>query len=385
MINSKGFYLINKETSKIITNQLKQDFKINHGIKFPQKSKTVDIVEISNINNPGNTTSIVTFYDKNKKIAQRNIIENIQGQKIETQKNYKTLETSSVFDPSDPEEYRFLDVEGRKISSVTKIDGVYVSKQEEVQTHTQKPDGTHIVNISKIKASPMRFKNVELESQSMYEYSKEGKKGYTIQETGKGKFGFSMDRDDILFENMENTEALGKDKYLPVHLYSFKQFKKMAPTIARHPEHIPLMTEIKWYSMTPVDNRISYGYYDGSVHLNKKTLKDRFKVIKTAAHEKEHEHQRFASQRNTEEGQLYREAEKNYVQPEVNFAEYKKNLKEQKAREAGRLALRDYQESADNLKSQFPYAPNYQIGYSFKDENQNMSLRNLLDSLNLDN
>ena len=358
--NSVGHYLISRQTGIEISSKLK-------GIKYPQKAKTYDFVEIGHEFKPlTHNTQIITFRDKNGKIVQRNIINNKPNETIEVKKNYKYYSKTYIRNADDP--LNWLGVLGRKISSVTQKNGVYVSKSEEIQTHIKK-NSKPILTISKIESYSTGYPALERETQSLYEYGKGSRKGYSAQNyyrnNNSGLFKFSDYRED--FENMEN--ILKDDKYSMLYIYPLRQFKRVAPYVIESPLHTPPLTGIKWYSKYkhPEDKTISLGYYDGDVHLNRRSLITKSDVVRTTAHEKEHAYQRYERRKpieqHTEETKKNIEAYNNYVSADDDFEQYKANYNETKAREAGLLAIKEYKTSLDNLRSNFPYAPNYQFGY----------------------
>lgn len=396
--NSLGHCLITKETGIKITKDIKQEFKQLKGIKFPQKTTTYDIVEIGNdFKVLDNYTQIYTFRDKKGNIVQRNIINKTPEKIIETKRNYleRPVEvkyvsngnlTSSLFDKHM--------IYSRKITSVTKENKEYVYKSEEVQSWTKScTNNEPIVCITKNFAKPFR-NNMELEKQSAYEYTKQGKRGLKTTEYVRTKGGgIDLNGIEYIYENMKPIE---KDKYLPVAFYSFKQFKQMAPHIAQNPEHIPPFTYVHWYNR-PKTNLGSFN--EDTIKLNHKTLTTKPEVIATSAHEKEHAYQRdqriryriLEKLRNGEEAYYnfdkltpdnlamyekrtgrkfidseeealkYIEANKNYVQPEDNYNEYYRNYLEEKARDAEVPALSEFFENIKDIKFNFKYMSGSQL------------------------
>ncbi len=355
--NSAGHCLITKQTGIELTKKLK-------GIKYPQKAKSYDIVEIGHNFNPEEyNTKIITFRDKNGGILQRNITKKTPNETLETKKNYIKYKDTAIFEP---DSYNFLLVGGRKISSVTKKNGNFFAKTEEIQT-VPKIEAAPRVTISKIESFSTGYPAVEKENQSCYEYTKGSKKGYSLKnyiknnDAGLFKFGDF----EAVFENMDD---VSKDKNLPLYLYSVKEFKRIAPYIIENPKHTPPILSIKWYSKYPLtkDAGINYGFFNGQVNLNKSTLNTKEDIIQTVAHEKEHGYQRAEIQKpveqHNEETRRYIQATKNYVKPEENYEEYRRNYKEVKAREAGTLALNEYKDSLNELRQEFPYSPDYQFG-----------------------
>ncbi len=355
--NTNGHCLISKQSGIKLSSQLTK-------IKHPQRAKSYDIVEIGHNFNPKEfNTKIITFRDKNGKILQRNITKKTPDEVIETKKNYKEYSAAYIEDPTDV--FKDLKILGRKISSITKKNNKYFSKSEEIQTS---PADKHIVTISKIDTFSTGFSGVETENQSIYEYQKGNKKGYSIQNyirnnhSGIFKFGDFKTK----FENMYNSSM--NDKYDFLHIYPFKQFKRIAPYMIENPIHKPPFTTIKWYSKYshPDDETISFGFFNGKVNLNSRTLITKEDIVRTTAHEKEHAYQKMQRSKpideHTEEIKKNISAYNNYVPANKNYEEYRSNYNEIKAREAGELALKEYNTSLDDLKDEFMYAPNYQFG-----------------------
>lgn len=357
--NSKGSCLINKQIGLALTKRFE-------GIKHPQYAKSVDIVKIGHNFNPDkNNTEIITFRDKYGKIVQRNIIEKTEGDIVEIKKNYKTLPIGEVEDPSNF--MNILEVAGRKISSVIKKNGKYFSKIEEIQT-TPNSSSKPLVTISKIESFAGPYPQIEIENQSIYQYSKGLKKGYTVKDIARNNDAGLFTFGDLKcsFENMKD---ISNDKYFLLHLYPAKNFKRIAPHIVENPQHPVTGANIHWYNKkAPKEAKtVSLGYYNGTVNLNNREINSKEQVIRTTAHEKEHMYQRIemAKQKNEspEEIQKYIDATKNYIKPSDDFEKYSQNYKEIKANEAGELAVQDYFNSLNNLRSEFPYAPSYQFGY----------------------
>lgn len=337
-------------------------------LKAPAKAFHFDVVKISSPN--GENTDIYTFRGKRQKnkigdIIKRIFIKNNKEGKTVIEKNYIPFKKTEILDPMDDEEMRMLDVLGRKISSVIKKNGKYVEKSEVIQTKTKTSDGKTILHISKITTKPSKFRNIEDEFQSLYKYEKGCEpKGYSIIN--------SADAHDFKFKNMPN--EFKSDMYFPYHLYSFKRFKKSVPNIAENPKHKAPKVDILWYKDNFTDME---GFYDGSVHLNSKALNNRFSVVKSTAHEKEHAYQDNQVKKllnhkkvdNVADAKQYQKDFDNYVDSSVDFIKYKNQLIEQNAHIAGNNAENLYRTSSLNLKDEFPYAPDYLMGATLKDEN----------------
>lgn len=337
-------------------------------LRVPDKASCFDIVRI--LSKEGESTDIFTFRGKSKgnnvgDIIRRFFIKSNNEGRTVVERNYIPFKKTKILDPMDEEEMRMLNVFGRKISSVTKKNGKYVEKMEEIQTRTETPDGKPIVHISKIITKPNAHK--ETEWQSLYKYEKGVEpKGYSIIN------GTKSNKSEFEFRNMP--EDFKSDIYFPYHLYSFKRFKKSIPNIAENPNHKAPKVDVIWYKDNFADME---GFYDGSVHLNERALSNRYSVVKSAAHEKEHAYQDNQVQRmlkhkkvdNVNETKQYKKDFENYVDSSEDFFAYRNQLIEQNARRAGSAAENSYRESSFNLKEEFPYAPDYLIGPSLKDEN----------------
>lgn len=407
--NSKGDCLLNKQSAMSINSELKHKLKELYGITFPQKVKTFDSVEIGHNYTPkDNNTKILSFRDINGKLVQRNIIKTTPNSTTHTKKNYLEMPLSRVRIETD-DSFTSLGIKGRKISSVTKQDGRYVSKSEEIQTFC--PSGLDcepVVTISKTANRPF-LAGLECEQKSVFEYTKYGKKGFATNEYAKSK-GQGIDVNGIKYE-YTNMQSIENDRYLPLHFYSFSNFKRTAPHIVENPEHKPPNTFIEWYSKHP-DDTISYGscvhrgngsFYDikGNVRLNKKANTTNADIINTTAHEKEHayqqqqmEHKKVLDALKTKqstkyegkyytledvrvyeeqngrkfvdsetEADKYIRADEEYVSFKEDSSAYKRNYLEKMANVAAKNAEKEYQQSVKNLRSNFQYAPDYQIGH----------------------
>lgn len=327
------------------------------GIKIPNKAKTFDF---SKVLHDGEIIDILTFKNKDN-LVKRFIFE---GDTV-TERSYIPLKKSFVLWDE------FLKVTGRKISTIVKVNGEYAEKSEEIQTVTHRENENPVVHISKIQASPLPG-NIESESQSIYQYETgKPRRGYEICGYAKGRNGYVRLMNPLVnFENLtdEETKILKQSQYVPLHLYSFKQFKKIAPYCAAHPKHqgkIPLRP-IRWCK----DDAKNLGSYDGKIiRLNEKALLNRSDVINDAAHEREHVYQYYEASKyalgmqteNPEEAEKYYENFNNYINSEENGKDYLGQFIETKARLAGSLAQKEYEKSVENLRDIFPLAPVYLI------------------------
>ena len=379
----------------------------NGKVHAPKNALSYDLVKL--IKDNGEKVDIVTFRKKTSKnevgeIIRRYILKkSIRGLEI-VERNYKKIKDTIIEDPENPFSKTMLKVSGRKISSVTKFDNEFWEKSEEVQTVTQRKNNSNVVHIKKIM-NKMFGKGIEEETQSLYEYKKEApKKGYTIKTCLKSKLGYFNDifPPQYNFENFSNdlVEQFQKDPYFLLHLYSAKEFKKMAPTVASHPTHkLVFQPKIKWCSREKVNG--SWGH-DDNVYLNRKTLDNKLRLVNVAAHEKEHGFQEeqcvFSAIKQDEpyytlpismekyekfkqyvdEGGKYRiysqdivdEYWRNmqcYITAEEDLVGYSNQILERHANIAGALAEKDFEKSSRDLKEEFLYAPDYLVGVSIKD------------------
>lgn len=358
--NASGHCLITKQVGIKLTKRFK-------GFLYPQSAKTYDVVEIGHNFQPEKySTKIITFRDKKGKIIQRNITEKAENEITEVKKNYKEYPLTTIEHPLKLSEQ--LPVYGRKISSITKKNGQYHSKSEEVQTRT-KINNIPVITISKLESRPTKYSGVEYESQSLYEYCKGFKQGYSaenyIRNNHAGIFTFGEFK--LKIDNMDSQSINMDNKYFLLHLYTFKQFKRVAPYVIENFEHKPPLVTVKWYnkSVQPDDKTVSCGFYNGNVNLNNKVLTTKIDVVRTSAHEKEHAYQRLERnkpvEQHTEETKKNIEAFNNYTSSDKNFDEYENNYNEQQARKAGQIAMNDYELSLENFRYEFPFAPPYQI------------------------
>ncbi|MFI3299929.1 MAG: hypothetical protein R3Y28_00765 [Candidatus Gastranaerophilales bacterium] len=396
--NTLGDCLISKKTQQKVTDEIRKEMNLFQGIKFPQRVKEYDVVEIGHSFKPDEIkTKIITFRDEDGNIVQRNFNSNKTGPQMTTQRNYINQEKTFVLDPEDVDG-DFLDVTGRKIASVTKQDGVYAYKMEEIQTVATKSDGNKVVNVSHIESLPYGgIDNVEEEFQSMYEYQKGSKRGYAIGHSSRDKVMgidtiYDMEPEAITFDGVQDLRA---DRYLPTHLYSLKNFKRYAPSVVQNPKQPTGYISYKWYNKSNTTQHAYFSPSSGSVNLNNRKLSTKTDVVDVVAHEKEHAFQ-FGEMhwadiaRRVQDGEdvydcfghkitadrinqssvddaraeVFQSALDNYIKPETDLSAYHYNLLEIGARKAGRNAREEYIQSVENIRSEFPYAPSYQLGCS---------------------
>lgn len=367
-------------------------------ICVPHNTPVYDLVQISR--KDGSRIDILTFKDKAKKIVRRYFFEKTQNGERVTEQFFKKNKEAFINDPACYSNQ--LSVTGRKISSVTKLNGEYTGKTEEIQTVTHTSDG-NIVHISKIKENPIKISNKNLsdETVSLYEYSKfRPKKGYEISNIIKYRNGEPHKEitPNYKFEEFPEIAQIAYpiDRYFPLHLYSLKQFKKKAPYIASHPSHKTVFpVKIKWYN--EYDSTVSGRCLDeDKVYLNNRVINNKLDVINNSAHEKEHAYQHeqamwysdkeYKEERGAnsqydmfiddiEKARQYKFNFEHYTKPEEDLYDYKNQIVEKDARKAGYVAEKRYKQSAQNLKKDFPYAPDYLIGYSQEDKIKSDSLR----------
>ena len=367
-------------------------------VHIPQSAAVYDFVQISR--KDGAKIDVLTLKDKLGKVIKKYIVEKTNDTENVIEKFYKKLKESFVSSPDCLSER--LSVTGRKISTVKKSNGIYTGKSEEIQTITHTNKG-NILHISKVESSPIRVsnKNFSDETLSLYEYSKfRPKKGYKINNYIRYRNGehHREINPDFQFEGFSEFApiAFKIDRYFPLHLYSLKQFKKNAPYTASHPSHKMFVPgKIKWYN--EYGSTISGKCLNESdVYLNNRVIDNRLDVINNAAHEKEHAYQheqamwidmkerREARAGNFEydmyiddidKAKQYRFNFEHYTKPEEDISEYKKQVVERDANKAGYIAEKRYKQSSQNLKKEFPFAPDYLIGYSQEDKMKSDSLR----------
>lgn len=375
-------------------------------VKSPNKAVTYDLVKI--IKNNGEKVDIITFRDKAidsnlGKIIRRYIIKKERWGETFIERNYSEQKETTIFAPE--QKSNKLSVIGRLIKSVTKFNDEYFEKSIEMQTLTKRENLSPVLNISKLVSKPFGKAEIENETQSMFQYSKGiPKKGYEISSLLKSKLGFLNDVVEPVYKFIGFTEKQAeyfkKDDYFPLHLYSFEEFKKFAPTVATHPNHKTVMTfETFWFKE---NNTSRLGFFDGDINLNSDKLNTRFDVINTSAHEKEHAYQleqclfydlksgitkapAYVSDdlfqqyreyyisggkckiRDKQEVKLTKQDYENYVTSSMDEKLYKDQFVEMSARIAGSLAESNYKKSADAIKKEFPYAPDYMLGYTDSD------------------
>jgi len=375
-------------------------------VKLPNKAVSYDLVKVAKSN--GDKIDIITFRDKSidsklGKIIRRYIIKKDRWGETITERNYSEQKETTIADPE--QKSKKLSVIGRLIKTVTKFDDEYFEKSTEIQTVTKRENKTPVLNISKLVSKPYGKSEIENETQSMFQYSKDmPKKGYEISTLLKSKLGFFNDVVEPVYNFIgfteKQVEKFKQDIYFPLHLYSFEDFKKFAPTVATHPTHKIVMTfETFWFKDIKTTK---LGFFNGDINLNSDKLNTRFDVINTSAHEKEHAYQleqcifydlksgitkapAYVSDdlfqqyreyyisggkckiRDKQEVKLTKQDYENYVTTSDDKKLYQDQFVEIAARIAGGLSEADYRKSADAIKKEFPYAPDYMIGYTDSD------------------
>ena len=283
---------------------------------------------------------------------------------------------------------------GRKVSTIIKHAGKYIHKEEEIQSVTTKEDGSKIIHISKIIAQPTVIPKYQSETQAMYKFEKGvAPKGYIINGYFRNKNGidYSFFKPQIGFENFsdESKANFEDDAYLPLHLYSLKQFRQVAPNSIAPGKY--RTCDIKWKNFK---NLKLLGQFTGKEILLSKSLKDRLDIIVCATHEKEHLYQQDeinlldcferlgldesyklldALERGSgkdlektfENARIYREEARNYIDGREDVEGYLNQTIEKKAREAEDEEGLKFMVSGISLKKEFPYAPSYMIAADF--------------------
>ena len=377
-------------------------------IKAPHKAQSFDLVKILRDN--GEMVDVITYRAKAKEGSIGDILRRYFVHKTDNglkiiERNYKKLKEVFIDNPENPLYNDSLKVTGRRITSLTKINDEYIEKSEETQTLTHRENGSNVLHIKKILNKIFVPQLFEDEVQSLYEYRKDApKKGFNIHINLKNKMGFNLDvfKPKFIFQGFTKDliDKFKNDPYFLLHLYSDKDFRKMAPTVANHPTHkLIFEPKIKWYKGG--DIRGYWGHED-TIKLNKDKLTSKMKIINTSAHEKEHSYQEeqcmLLSIINNEEcnlepiNQKRFEKYKKYVkqggkfelQPRMiidkywydiqNYITHEEDLNkhldqtiERHARIAGALATRDYEKSSTNLKEEFLFAPDYLMGATIQD------------------
>ena len=367
-------------------------------VHIPQSAAAYDFVQISR--KDGAKIDVLTLKDKLGEVIKKYIVEQTNDTENVIEQFYKRLKESFVSSPDCLSDR--LSVTGRKISTVKKLNGIYTGKSEEIQTVTHTDEG-NIIHISKVTSSPVKVSNKNLsdETLSLYEYSKfRPKKGYKINNYIKYRNGepHREINPDYQFEGFSDVTPLmfQIDRYFPLHLYSLKQFKKNAPYVASHPSHKTVFpVKINWYN--EYGSTVSGKCFDeDKVFLNNKVINNKLDVINNSAHEKEHAYQHeqvmwysdkiFKEERgansqydmyidNIEKVKQYKFNFEHYTKPEEDLFDYKNQIVEKDARKAANVAEKRFKQSAQNLKKEFPYAPDYLIGYSQEDKAKSDSLR----------
>ncbi len=364
-------------------------------VKIPHKAKTFDFAKVSLAS--GVFVDILTFRKgsalKNKQgnILKQFVIRSDNNNTEVKEKSFKYFKETCVDEPNLDIESEFYPVLGRKISTVIKKNGNYKEKQEEIQAVTYRDNGqTPVLHISKIQSEPFGVDGIEYYNQSLFKYEKGAPvKGYKIEGSTVGRMGNLLERKylDYSFEGFtpEVEQNLKEDRYFPLHLYSFKHFKHIAPSMAVIDGH-ETANPCRWYKKQNSNER---GFYDGWVNLNARALDNRYDVIRSGAHENEHGYQhnladmyedmaknrhKFSAEK-LEEARKCWEGHNNYINSTVDIKGYFEQYVENQARIAGRMAEKEYRISVSMICDEFPYAPNYMLGASFIDDEKCESKR----------
>ena len=76
---------------------------------------------------------------------------------------------------------------------------------------------------------------------------------------------------------MTKVEKFKKDPYFLLHLYSDKEFRKMAPTIANHPTHTLIFpVKIHWFSKGDTTGNWTH---EDTINLNRSKHKSKINII----------------------------------------------------------------------------------------------------------
>lgn len=366
-------------------------------VKPHPKAKSYDLVKL--IAND-KKIDILTFRDESidgqpGKILRRYIFEKNRLGKLVTKKDYIDIKNSNK------------NITSRKVSTITTFDNEFWNKTEEIQVYNRDAEVHPSLFISKIKSRLWGKEKIEEESQSLFEYKKGfSKKGYEVNSIIRTKDSFLND----IIEPVYNfygfykniAKSFKKDPYFLLHLYSFKQFKKIAPFVAASPNRSPeLNFDIKWFSNNEKTEKL-YGFFNEKINLSKKFLNNRLQIINTSAHEKEHGYQleqaifyglkfnkplegivspqtllkycdyhidnKLGKIADKIEAKMFYDDFKNYISALDNEKVSSEQFVELCARVAGADAEEKYVKSAMALKMEFPFAPNYLIGFSNKDK-----------------
>lgn len=363
-------------------------------INVPKKANSFDYVKVLKGNK--STVDIITFYSKSKenkpaKILKRYFVTTGRLGKEIIERKYIRLKDVLSQEP--------MRIRGRKIITKRSFEGENLAKTVTLQTITDRKDDTPVLHISKVKTYDMGHEGVRKEEQSLFEYQNGMKpKGYKISSYFRTAHAFLNDIFEPVFRfvniSNEKQNLMKNDPFLPLHLYSMRDFKKVAPSVAVNPEHRPALPfSVKWFNY---NDDIS-GYCQDDIKLNHFNIKTRSEVVCTSAHENEHSYQKeqalfYAFKKgiknpkvelsdekiehyrnfwnsdypkkidSVEKAKLYYDEMSNYINPSKNLDEYKKQLVEQEAISASTKVLKEYLKSLSSLKEEFPYAPHYMIG-----------------------
>lgn len=349
--------------------------------KSPNKAKSFSFVRVM-VNDV--ETDVLTFSDKRGKALKKIFI----LEDFVKERTYIPLKDTIVSIGEG------LIATGRKISTIIKQDGKYVHKEEEIQAVTTKEDNSKVVHISKIITRPTVIPKTQSETQAMYKFEKGVEpKGFIINGYFRDQYGidYNFFKPQVGFENFSEASKANfeGDDYFPLHLYSYKQFKQVAPNSIAPSKY--RKCPIKWRKF---EHPKHLGQFTGTEILLNKKLKDRLDVIECAAHEKEHLYQQdeinllncFEKlgledsctllealeqgsgkklEETLENARIYREEAKNYIDGRDDVEGYLAQAIEKKAREAENEEGLKYMVSGIALKKEFPYAPSYMIAADF--------------------
>ncbi len=369
------------------------------------KAKVCDVVRLAC--DDGANLDIVTFrtrgsVDKKGTILRRFFVREKDGNELITERNYKKLKSTEICDPEDVE---IIEATGRKISTIRKFNGKFLDKSEETQSVANRIDRAPVVTIKKVSASLLE-KGVEQESQSLFQYKKGEKPyGFLVQNIVKDKFGFNKEKGEHIYSfsgiSKRVANSFKKDPFFLLHLYSKKEFKKVAPLVVQNPNHkLQVKPEIHWYDGGLDDS----GFCCGDVFLNKQIVVTKPQIVAVSVHEKEHSFQiqngllyllekgvdcfnfinikpEFIAKckkaflekgvrsvvSEAENKKIVRTFETHKSSVSLDFNEYKHQYVEYRAFQTEGVALNKYLKSVKNLDSKFPFAMNGMVNLSFEE------------------
>lgn len=342
------------------------------------KAKTADVVEIGKRENPEQKIRITTFRnDKNEIIEMVHEYEGIE--KPETHRLYRdllhygdiTLKGRLV------QIFENLDITGR-FKAWQKI----ATEKQYVKSSLETREKTH-VTIAKVSTDERTIKPIVHEHHSLTEY-------YVPKAHGGKKIQPKYIEFETETQNgipqvtrisaSKDVNIPQHDEYLGMRMYDSDDIREPITRSALKDSRLDAVD-------IPIEDSFSIkkstsGCFDetvGKILFNNR-YQEKVDVIETGFHEGEHAYQysvlgitgklktaygqRCKDKLNWEitpalrhEAVMYELGHKNYVQPEVNYDEYRKNILEDYAWEAGETGLTYYLRKGKELSSQFPGIP----------------------------